>query len=102
MDTLFLPFNIFQMVPVLAVLPALLLAALLFMGNQLKPHRPTGLVGSCILLWLAYAIWEYRVQIWAETVTAPIRVDLLLLAPFLTIMTVWACIALFRWRKRSC
>ena len=101
METLFLPFQIFQMIPALAVLPALAMAALMFTGDHAKPHRPTQLVVSCMVLWVAYAVWEYRVQVWAETQTAPIRVDLLLIAPFLIITTTWSCVAIFRWRQRS-
>lgn len=100
MDILFLPFQVFQLIPALALLPALAMAALLLWGHQDNPHRPTRLVVSCIILWVAYAVWEYRVQIWAETEVAPIRVDLLLIGPLLIIMTAWSCIALARWRRR--
>jgi len=37
--------------------------------------------------------------LWAETVTAPIRVDLLLIYPLLIIFTLYAIFALWRWRR---
>lgn len=100
MDILFLPFQVFQMLPALALLPALAMAALLVLGNHNNTQRPTRLVVSCTVLWIAYALWEYRVQVWAETEIAPIRVDLLLIGPLLIIMTACSCIALARWRRR--
>lgn len=101
MEILFLPFQIFQMVPALALLPALAMAVLLLSGRHKNTQRPTRIAVSCIVLWIAYALWEYRVQIWAETETAPIRVDLLLIGPLLIINTLWSCIVLVRWRRRS-
>jgi hypothetical protein len=44
------------------------------------------------LIWLVYALYEFKMHQWAKTVTAPIRVDLLLLTPvlyFFTILGVW-------------
>ena len=101
METLFLPFQIFQQTPAMALLPALVLAALLLVGDRSQPQRPTRLVVSCITLWIVYAIWEYRVQVWAQTEIAPIRVDLLLIAPLLIIATFWSGIALYKWRHST-
>lgn len=35
------------------------------------------------LVWLGYALYEFKMRQWSKTVTAPIRVDLLLLTPVL-------------------
>ncbi len=34
-------------------------------------------------LWLCDGVYEYQMHLWAQTVTGPIRIDLLLVAPFL-------------------
>lgn len=101
MESLFIPFQVFQVMPATALLPGLLLAALLTVGNHDKSQRPTRLVVSSIMLWIAYAAWEYRVQIWAETESAPIRVDLLLIAPLLIVATTWSCVAIYKWRNSA-
>jgi len=101
MDYLFAPFIIFQLMPLSALTPALLLMFLLFRHSPNPGERPLRLVMSCSLLWIAYAIWEYRVKIWAENEIAPIRVDLLLIYPVLTLLSVCATIALWRWRRAA-
>jgi len=34
-------------------------------------------------LWLCYGVYEYQMSLWAQTVIAPIRIDILFVAPFL-------------------
>jgi hypothetical protein len=99
MEVLFLPFQVFQLFPVLAIVPALLMTVPLMVNRKAISAGPRKTVLFSSGLWLLYALWEYRVQIWAETETAPIRVDLLFIAPILLMVTTWSCIALWRWRN---
>ncbi len=97
MEYLFAPFAVFQLLPVLTLVPAALLGWLQYRASKQQPGlKPRCLGYITSLLWLAYGIWEWRVQIWARTETAPIRVDLLLVYPLLAILTVWFLLALRR------
>jgi len=40
------------------------------------------------IAWLIYAIYETRMYFWAKTVHAPIRVDLLIIAPVLYLLSI--------------
>ena len=51
---------------------------------------PLGAAGA----WAAYAAWEWLILV--RTPEANIRVDLLLIYPFLVILSVWALCRLFR------
>ena len=48
---------------------------------------------TAAILWLLYAIYEWRMFLWSQTVSAPIRVDLLLIAPMLYLTTVAGLVA---------
>src|SRR3989304_8310599 len=48
------------------------------------------------LVWLVFAIYEYRMYLWSKTVVAPIRVDLLLITPILYLFTLAGILS--RWR----
>ncbi len=96
MDHFFAPFVIFQLLPIAALIPA---AAILFVVLRLRNNqvhnKPHGLIilGVVIgLLWSAYGIWEHTVKLWAENESAPIRVDLLLIYPLLSILSIWFAI----------
>jgi hypothetical protein len=52
------------------------------------------------VLWLAYAAYEVRMRQWERTVTAPIRIDLLLIWPILAAATLGSVIAALRGRVR--
>jgi hypothetical protein len=96
-EYLFAPFAIFQLVPAFALVPAAVLGWLQYRAAKQQPgSKPQYLGFITSLLWLAYAVWEWRVKIWAETVTAPIRVDLLLIYPLLIILTSWSLFAIWR------
>lgn len=101
MEVIFTPFTVFQACPMLAIVPAALIMAPLLLTKGDTEAKPTKMVLSCACLWIAYSLWEYRVHAWAENEVAPIRVDLLLIAPLLLITTVGACVALVRWRHKS-
>ncbi|MCB1385361.1 MAG: hypothetical protein KDJ80_05425 [Nitratireductor sp.] len=51
------------------------------------------------ICWAAYAVWENWVQY--QTPDADIRVDLLLIAPILLVVSIMALVALFVRRKRD-
>ena len=99
LDILFSPFLVFQRMPVTALLPAALMLLAMVKASGTRATQPRRLVLFSSFLWIAYACWEYRVSLWAETVTAPIRVDLLLIYPLLIIFTLYAIFALWRWRR---
>ena len=44
-------------------------------------------LAGCALVWAGYAVYELAMSRWERTVVAPIRVDLLLLAPVLYVVT---------------
>ncbi len=47
-------------------------------------------------VWLVYAIYAWRMQIWSATQAVPIRMDLMFIAPvliFVTIMGIVACLS---------
>ena len=48
-------------------------------------------------LWLAYAVYEGVMFIWAQQVIAPIRIDLIVLAPVVYVVTGIGIV----WRLRS-
>jgi len=101
MDYFFAPFVIFQLAPVVALVPAAVIYFMVFRWRTSKtPSKPRGLVvlGALTgLLWLAYGIWEHSVKLWAENESAPIRIDLLLIYPLLSILTIW--FAIWAWRS---
>jgi hypothetical protein len=57
------------------------------------------LVGA--MSWLGYATYECVVWIWSQDVIAPIRIDLLLIAPLLYVVSFLAVRQCWRARKRE-
>jgi ABC-type dipeptide/oligopeptide/nickel transport system permease subunit len=45
------------------------------------------------LAWLAYALYEWRMQSWSTTVIAPVRIDLLFVIPALVAVSVVGFVA---------
>ena len=94
MEILFFPFVLLIAVPGGAFLPALLL--LLWVGRRwthLGAFR-RWVSGAAVFVWLTYALYETWMYFWMQSVIAPIRVDLLLIAPLLllaTLATIAAC-----------
>lgn len=41
-----------------------------------------------LLLWGSYGVYEWRMQLWSNTVIAPIRLDLALVIPVLVVVSV--------------
>lgn len=57
----------------------------------------TKLQMSTLCLWLLYIPYYFMMQRWEQTVTAPIRVDLLLIYPLLGLLTLAVII---QWLKK--
>jgi len=104
MEYLFAPFTLFQLYPIMALLPAAIFLLLAFqrVRNNKSRQSTSGIVPELVagLLWLGYAYWEYRVQIWAVDEIAPIRVDLLLIYPVLIFISLWSLIRYWRSSRR--
>lgn len=99
LSLLLAPISLFVSHPFLALLPAaIFLVYYLVRRPAAAALRVPGLVRwslVCGLCWLAYTIYEFRMQAWSRTVHGAIRVDLVLVAPILMIATVcaiWGCI----------
>ena len=101
LELLFLPVRFLHDRPLLALLPAAVLAAMAFAARSLPRHAPAFLwPAGTATLWVAYAVYELRMRDWERTVTAPVRVDLLLVWPVLAIATLASAIAAWRGRVR--
>lgn len=87
MDWLYLPFRLFQRVPIAAFLPATLFlaAALGLRSAGSRPGRETASARASALVagigWALYGVWEAALA--AADPGASIRVDLMLIAPLL-------------------
>jgi TPR repeat protein len=89
--------------PVAAVVPALMTLAVTLRGYWQSPtpgrRMALALVFISTSMWLCFGLYEHQLQKWAQSVVAPIRVDLLVLGPLLYISTL----SLFRfwsWTNR--
>lgn len=94
---IYLPFKLFQAVPLLAFLPAaLFVTAAIGLGRPNRASRlrsaARGLAFIAATLWALYAIWELVVS--SSDPAANIRVDLLLIAPILISVTILAVVFL--------
>jgi hypothetical protein len=93
MKMVYFPINWFIERPYLAILPVLIFGFcyLSLRSGSAKVARRIALTAA--ILWLLYAIYEWRMFLWSRTVSAPIRVDLLLIAPVLYLTTVAGLVA---------
>jgi hypothetical protein len=83
--------------PALAFAPAALLAGAAFAARSLPRHAPAFLwPAGAAAMWSAYGLYELRMHAWERTVTAPIRIDLLLIGPILYVVTAGAAVAVLR------
>ncbi len=91
MELIFAPFALFAGFPFLAIVPAILFFRLWW--------KARGRAGSPVILlfgvlpWLSYTAYEAAMWSWSRSVIAPIRVDLLLVAPALYLLTAVAVFA---------
>ena len=82
---IFSPIGIIVSTPGVALVPAGV-----FLGGWWTSPRQAASSGALIagIAWLMYTIYETRMYFWAKTVHAPIRVDLLIIAPVLYLLSV--------------
>jgi len=82
---IFSPIGIIVSAPGVALLPAGV-----FLGGWWTSPRNAPSCGTLLaeIAWLMYAIYETRMYFWAKTVHAPIRVDLLIIAPVLYLLSI--------------
>jgi len=78
--------------PYLALVPALLFGRAYRASG--RPRAKGALVAA--ILWALYGLYEGYMFFWSRTVVAPIRVDLLLLAPVLYLATATGILS---WRR---
>jgi hypothetical protein len=98
-ELLYWPIRALHDEPLLAFVPAALLALMAFGCRRLPRHAAARLWTTVAAgMWAASGVYELRMQAWERTVTAPIRVDLLLIGPILYAATLGATIAWARWR----
>lgn len=69
----------------LAIAALFTIALLVRRGAATPALRVTVLV--TIAVWIAFAIYQWAMRIWEESVIAPIRVDLLLALPVLAVVS---------------
>jgi hypothetical protein len=99
-QAVYAPMTLLHDRPALAFVPAAVLAAVAFAARRLPRHAPAFLwPAGGAGLWGAYGVYELRMQAWERTVTAPIRVDLLLIGPILYAVTIVAAVAVLRWLR---
>jgi apolipoprotein N-acyltransferase len=87
MDIFFGPVVAIHGRPVLAFLPALAFA-LLALAMRGRARRPAIVLALVSAAWTVFGIYETAMREWEKTVSAPIRVDLVLLTPVLWLMTM--------------
>jgi len=96
------PFVVFVDHPWLALLPAVFFAMAglyPFLARRKEQYGPAALVLTCGVAWVAYALYEWRMNAWSRTVVAPIRLDMFVVAPFLYVLTaagLWGAATLGR------
>jgi hypothetical protein len=84
MEIFYLPFAVMAGIPGVALLPgAALLTGYWRHRRRNVPRRSLGWLLAAAIVWLLYAAYETRMYFWSRHVVAPIRVDLLVLAPVL-------------------
>ena len=93
MKMLYYPINWFIERPYLAILPVLIFGFCYFGLRSKSATVARRIALTAAILWLLYAIYEWRMLLWSRTVSAPIRVDLLLIAPVLCLTTVAGLVA---------
>ena len=94
---IFSPIGIIVSSPGIALLPAGV-----FLGGWWISPRDAVSSGALIagIAWLMYLIYETRMHFWAKTVHAPIRVDLLIIAPVLYLLTIVGVVSwIVGWRR---
>ena len=96
----FAPIQFFMSWPLAALVPGLgfVAAYAAYLGKTRGQPRQRESLWLLIagLAWVGFAVYELRAQAWSRTVTAPIRVDLLMIAPLLYALALLAAWAAWR------
>ena len=87
LEFFYLPFMALIAVPPLAIVPSVLFGLCLRRHRARLTRSGTAWVVTAVLSWLVYTVYECAVWIWSQSVTAPIRVDLLVIAPMLYVLS---------------
>ena len=93
------PISCFVDRPWLALLPAgVFIGTWVWLRSPLRGryHGVQMLLWLAAAAWLLYAVYEWRMDQWGRTVTAPIRMDMLLVAPVLEFVSLVGLIASWR------
>ena len=99
MAALSLPFLVFIALPPLALLPGLAFW-LVWRRRRQRIRRPFWIFAA-VGAWALYAVYESGVWLWSRDVVAPIRVDLLVIAPLLYGLSLAAVAVLWRARTQA-
>ena len=94
---IFSPFGLVVSAPGVALLPAGV-----FLCGWLTSPRKAASSGALIagIAWLMYTIYETRMYFWAKTVHAPIRLDLMIIAPVLYLLSIVGIVSwIVGWRR---
>jgi len=86
-ELLFYPIVLFILFPPLALVPAGLFGWALWRRRAASWGIRAGILAA-VLVWLLFGVYESFMLAWSKTVIAPIRVDLLLLAPVLYAVSI--------------
>ena len=87
MEFLFFPFIPLIAAPPLAITPSILLGLCLRRHRAHLTRAGAAAVVAGALSWFAYTVYECTVWVWSQDVTAPIRIDLLVIAPILYLLS---------------
>jgi hypothetical protein len=97
MDILFSPLMVMGMVFIIAPYLALIPAAMFFWFYK-KSKRKSSLIA--VILWGIYSVYESGMMLRILcTGECNIRIDLLVIYPVLIIISIFALVNYFRWRK---
>jgi len=100
MEILFLPFALMVGIPGLAFIPGLALLTDYYLHRLSNaPRRSLRWLLTSAVTWLLYAAYETGMYFWSRNVIAPIRIDLLVLAPALYAALVVGIIQWLRVRR---
>jgi hypothetical protein len=97
-EFLFYPILPFVFFPPLAFVVAGLFGWVLWWRRREPFTRRFG-IALAVAIWCLFGVYESTMYYWSRTVIAPIRVDLLLVTPFLYAVTVFGLVQAFMPRR---
>lgn len=97
-EIFYAPMSLFTKLPYLAFVPTLIFAASWLAAPTKKRSRH--FIAFAAVAWAIYGVYEIYMAEWSKTVSAPIRADLLLIAPLMYVCTSIAAVILIqnRWK----